>query len=402
MSSAFRLSVLANLAQLLVIAALLGRGPVEPPAPLSSAPRPPRDQSAASPPPTEGAEHPRDDDESALGPELVGRLERAGLSRAVIVQALLADFNQRWDLHVLEVEKRYAPRAVPDREYIELGRMREASLERELKTALGEGGYRAWHKEQALRLVNGTGVPISAEEAEQAYRLQAEFDRKHADLQMAMEDGIADRADAVALQMQAREALDRDLESLFGKARLDAMRGYADPLANISRTYGDLAPSPEQARAVLASEETHRAREAALAERLKKEAPAVESISAELKKLDAQRDADLGGIFGADAYEGSKRQNDPVHKALRQFATAWELGSDKIEPVYAALSSFNRQRERMLGAAAMSEAAGHPVAWREINASLERERQTLEAGLRTLVGADLAVRLGRNGLWDAR
>ena len=395
LSPFLRVSMAINLGQALLLVLLLGRPPREAP-PAAAAPAAPPAYPVSND--TSPAPSPSASGRAPLTPELVTRLEHAGLSRAIVAQALLADFNHRWDQHVLDVEKRYAPRAVPEREYIELGRAREAALVRELKTALGEEGYRAWHQTETLRVVNGAGLPLAADEAAQACRLQNEFDETHRELQRAMEDGVADMADAVALQMRAREALDAGLEALFGKARLDAMRGYTDPVAQVYRTFGDLSPTPDQARDVLSSDAAHVAREQALAARLRQEPADLPAILANLQANDAQRDAELGRIFGPDAYAATRRRNDPVYQTIRRYAEAWALAAPQIEPVYAAVAAFQRRREQTLAAAALGEAAGHPMAWREINAALAQERQKTEDTLRPLLGDERLHRLAQNGL----
>ena len=77
------------------------------------------------------------------------------------------------------------------------------------------------------------------EVAEQAYRLQKDYDGRRAkDLQMAMEDGVADKADAGALQAQAQEALDRNLKKLLGDQRFSELKGSTDPTAEVYQTFG--------------------------------------------------------------------------------------------------------------------------------------------------------------------
>jgi len=63
----------------------------------------------------------------------------------------------------------------------ELSRQSDVEQIRELRAVFGEEGYVAWDKEQTLRALNrarvpGDDLPMTSEEAEQAYRLQKEFD----------------------------------------------------------------------------------------------------------------------------------------------------------------------------------------------------------------------------------
>lgn len=403
MSLALRLSIGANIVLLVaVVAVLLWREQAAAPSTVAPAPRA---ISAPTERPTTVAGAQTLDPKSgrpALNPATIAQLEQLGITRDLLVSALLEDFHRRWDRRFTELQKRYAPKQVPEREFVELGRLRDAERGRELKAALGEAGYLAWDKEQTLRTLNSTGVAMTAAEAERAYRLQKDFDEKHAELQMAMEDGVADRADVATLQAQAQEALEREFERLFGKPRLDEMRGYTDPIADVYRAFGDLSPTPDQANAVLRADQDFRAREAALARRVQENPGDPATITAELKAMNEAREENLRRIFGAEAYDTMKRQNDPTYKTLKQYANAWELQEHEIQSVYETLHAFHDQAERTRIPAQMSEAAGQPVNWRDINTAIEQARQQTEAGLQNLIGGERLRRLKQNGLLTTR
>ncbi len=402
MSPALRISIGVNLLLATAVVVLLWRErpagrPSASPAASFAAPAVAAESGARSEPLERNVETMTD---GALSRAAVMQLERAGLSRDVVGSALLEQFNQRWDRRLIELEKRHAPRRLSQRDYIEFGRLRDAERVRELKEALGEEGYRAWDKERTLRQLNGTGAAMTDEEAEQAYRLQKEFEETHKELEMAMEDGIADPADGSALQARAQEALNRDLGNLFGQQRLDEMRGLSDPSAEVRWRYGELNPTPEQTSAVITIEDDYLAREAALARRINENptAGAAVEVATELKALNDARDEQLRGTFGAEAYERIKRQNDPTYQTLQNYADAWALSAPQLETVYSALSGLRDQTELSRAAGAMREAAGQPVNWREINAAIEQTRSQAEAGLRSVVGDETLRRLKQNGL----
>ena len=337
-----------------------------------------------------------------LNPDAVAQLEQVGFSRAVVVSALLEDFHRRWDQRTAEMEKRYAPRQVPEREYVELARQREVERVRELKAALGEEGYRAWDQERTLHAVNPSGLPLTPDEAERAYRLQKEFEQQHRELQMAVEDGVADGADAATLQARAQTALEQELERLFGKQRLDRMRGITDPIADVQWKFADLNPTPAQAHAVVAADENYRTREAELANRLARQPADAASLTAELKALNEAREEELRRIFGEQGYEAAVREGDPTFKTLQQFAGAWGLKEDDVRLVHDALRAMQQEVERTRSAAALRQAAGQRVDWREVDAAIEQARQQGEAGLQDLIGGERAGRLKQNGLLSVR
>ena len=361
---------------------------------------------AGTPPRGEAAPEPS---RSAAGPRTtraaMAQLEQMGFPRDLLAGVVLEDLNRRTTRRLLELQKKYAPKPVPERELRELARQGNVEQVRELKEALGEPGYLAWDKAQTLRALNrarvpGDELPMTADEAEHAYRLQKAFDDKYQGLQEAMEDGFADRADVGQLQAQAQQDLDRELERLLGKQRFDELRGNADPTTEVYRTYGDLNPTSDQAKAVVLAEADYRARQADLARRLQETPGDPGKVAAELKALGAAQDENLRRIFGAEAYEAVKRQNDPTYQTLQQYAGAWELNDAEVQSVYQALHALHDQTDRTRSAAAMSEAAGHPVNWPETNAAIEQARQQAEAGLLAQIGAERLRRLKQNGLLD--
>jgi len=331
-------------------------------------------------------------------PTVLAQFQRLGVTRDVVVNALLGEVHRRWDERFAALEKRYAPRQVPEREYLALARQRDADQVLALKQALGEQDYLAWHKDHTLRMLNVGGVSLSAPEAEQAYRLQREFDEEYAARQMAMEDGVADAADLGRLHAQAQAALDRQLEQLLGAQRFQQMRGISSPIADVQRRYGDLNPTEAQAQAVLRAEEQYLAGEAALAARLKTSSDDTAAIAQTLEAMRAARDQELRRTFGAEAYDAVLRQQDPTYRRLTQFAAAWELQDHELTAAYETLSAFHAGAERTRAAAALREAAGHPVDWPAVRTAIEDSRQQTESSLREVLGPARADRLKQNDL----
>jgi len=403
MSFGFRLSIGTNIVLMGIVAVLQWR--VQPTAPsrLAVPARPATVQSETPRADATPQEMPAKSAGIQLTSAVIAQLEQKGISRGILVNVLLEDLNRRSTKRLLELQRKYAPRLVPDRDMIELSRLSVAEQTHELKEAFGEGGYRAWDKEQTLHALNrarvpGDDLPMTAEETEQACRLQKEFDEKNRELQMAMEDGVADKSDAGTLQAQAQQALDRDLEKLLGSQRFSELRGNVDPTAEVFRKYGDLNPTSDQAKAVVRAEGDYRASEEALTKRQNVSPADAVNVVAELKAINDAREENLRGIFGAGAYDQMKQQNDPTYKTLQQYAGTWELKTREIQSVYETLHAFGDQADRMRSAAEMSEAAGQRVNWREVNSAIEQARQQTEASLQNIIGAERFSRLKQNGV----
>ena len=339
---------------------------------------------------------------SVLTPTVIAHLEDKGIPRSFLIEVVLQNFSRRWDERMAALEKKYAPRPVPPREYLELQRLRDAEQVREMKAALGEERYLAWDKEQTLAVVNGGGLELEASEAERIYRLQKQHEANARELQMAMEDGVADKADVGTLQAQAHEAFEAELERLLGRTRYEQLRGLSSPVADAHRMFPDLNLSDEQAHAIAGIETDFRAREAALMRRLNESPADAAAIDAELKALTATREENLRQTIGAEAYERAKRETDSTYQTLKQYAAAWQLQDADITPVYDSLKAFHEHAQRTREAAQLSEAAGQDVDWKSIEAAIETARQKTEAGLLGLLGGERLHRLKQNGLLSTR
>lgn len=404
MSPAFRISIGSNIALAGAIAAFLWHGHsgrVSPATHRASAP-------TGEPKAAGHIGAPRSGPEGAgLTRPAVAELEKMGISQQVLVSVLLEDLSHRSAKRVLDLQKRYAPKLVPAAEMRELVRQDDIEQVNELKAAFGEEGYLAWDKAETLRNLNraripGDDLPMTEEEADQAYRLQKEYDDKSKDLRMAMEDGVADKADVAALQARAQQALDDALQRLLGTQRFNELRGNTDPTTQVYRQYGDLNPTADQANAVVLAEQNYRAQEANLTKQLAQSPGDIASVATELKAMSDAQDESLKQIFGADAFEGAKRQNDATYQTLQQFAGVWNLSDSEVQQVYEGVHDFQQQADRLRSAAQFSEQAGQTVDWNAVNASIDKAQQQAEAGLQNVIGPDRLSRIEQNGLLAIR
>jgi hypothetical protein len=345
--------------------------------------------------------------ESKLTPSAIAELERMGISRDILTKVFLEDFSRRWDKRVLALQKKFAPKLVPDREMRELARESDVEQAREMKESFGEEGYRAWDKDQTLRTLNrarqpGDDLPMTADESEQAYQLQKDFDEKSKDLQMAMEDGVADKADAGALQAQAQEALDGNLKKLLGDQRFSELRGNTDPTTEVYQAFGALNPTSDQASAAAQAEADYRARTTALAAQQNQNPADVTNVTAELQAINQAREDNLRQIFGSDAYDNMLKQSDATYQTLQQYAGVWNLNGDEVQQVYDSLHGFQQQADSLRSAAQLSEQAGQHVNWNAVNASIDQALQQTQTGLQSTIGPDRLRRLTQNGLLTNR
>jgi hypothetical protein len=333
-----------------------------------------------------------------LTPEDIARFEKAGVPRNILADVMREDFRLRWNKRTAELEARFAPLPVPQREYSRLQRQQDAEQARELKAALGEEGYLAWDKEQTLRTVNFEGVPMDAPESDQVYRLQKQLDDKLHEFQWGMEDGDMDVADMTKLQLETQDAYENSLKNLLGEKRYNELKGYVVPVVEGHLEFNELTPSPEQIAALQGAASQYNDSEAQLRKRLRDQPEDPLKLAAELQKLNDARDQNFRQTLGDQAYDEVKREHDGMYQTLQQYASAWNLTDSEIQPVYSQLKAYEQKVDTLRKAAQLNELVGNDVDWNAVNAAILREQQQAQTALQNLVGPDRARRISRNGL----
>lgn len=337
-----------------------------------------------------------------LNPDAVGHLERMGISREVIAKLVLGEFHRQWDQRFIDLERRYAPRSVPDWEYVVLERERGDLEARALEGALGKERYASWDRARTMRLLNTGGVALDSDELFAAYDLQKAFEKEHRELQRSMDDGLVDRADASALQAFALEERDRQLMELLGEETFRKMRGMVDPLERLYQEFGDMEPTNSQVEEALEVENGYKDLQSELEVKVSGSLSGTSEVAQELERMALFREGRLREIFGEAAYESSEREKDPMFKTLVQYADAWELSDHEVRSVYVELDAFHDKVGRFREAAGIRQAAGQEVDWRQLEGVVEGDRQKIEARLEDLIGTDRFSRLKRNGLLKIR
>jgi len=408
MTSGLRLSLTANIALVSLVVALILRWPAPPVKPAEKLRRLDSHAEKGSTNPSRGPSETMA--EGGLNPVAAAELMHCGVSRETLTEVVLQDFERRQNEALAQLEKRYAPALIPEREMIAFSRRRDVDRVRAIRNTLGEEAYRAWDRNQALQELNfrrlpGDPLPMSAAETERAYELQRDFDERSKSIQMAFEDGVADRADADALRKRAKQELDDALSKLLGSDRLAQLHGSADETGHIGaagetqQNWSDLCPTAEQAKGIERADTDYRSHENELAKALAARTTDPSAAAAELMRIAAEREQTLRGIFGAEAYAEHEAARDPAYGALTRYAEAWDLKPADIDRVYHSVSVFEQQADGLRRLAALREQAGSNVDWNAVNAAIEQLKRQASADVGAAVGPERLRRMEASGLF---
>src|SRR5204863_6228587 len=90
---------------------------------------------------------------SRTGPEWqnwIDNLRAAGVSEKVLAGLVNSDFENRWRIKLREVEKQFQDGEIDSDAVVRANQDHDIELEKEMRAALGEEGFRRWDKEKWL------------------------------------------------------------------------------------------------------------------------------------------------------------------------------------------------------------------------------------------------------------
>lgn len=162
------------------------------------------------------------------------QLRGAGVPNNVLAGLVVADFELRWQKQLREFEQRYQAGAADDYERARFEARRDDEQEKELRTALGDEGFRQWDKGNQLRDLDLDKLQLSSSETEALYQLRKDRARKDRALTEALRNGEIDEADHNEQQSAAQQEYDQRFKLLLGDERYQALQHAEEGPSNPS------------------------------------------------------------------------------------------------------------------------------------------------------------------------
>ncbi len=326
-------------------------------------------------------------------------LRASGAPDHVIVQVVLADFNERWRRRFDELQNKIERGEAPESALASLGRDRDFAQEQELRRALGEERFKRWDRANTLQSLNLGQIALTGAEADAIYGLQKNLQQQFRDLEEAKDVGEMDQTELVAWQKKIQTEFDQRLKTLLGDERLAAMQGSNEAGdGELRRSLRNVNANDAQFDALLKAQREWMARRDELERQPRSDAAGIASYDDQLKALDAARDQEFQRVLGPGGYDAFQKEQDPNYNKMKLYANVWGLNADSIDYVYRSLKYYEKSSADYQQQTRAREQKGEVVDWNVVNQNLRQFSKQAEDALRNYLGQDRYNKLKQNAV----
>lgn len=394
MSRATRISVVLNLALLLVVAwqwrdrhrSARAEGSTAAPTRTAVAP-------------SAGPVHPRGAVAAPAHPVEIGAgwqswiepLRAAKVPTDVLAGLVRADFDRRWQPRQAEMQQKYLGGTVDADALAAFAVEHDIESERDLAAALGADEFRRWDMDRVLKELPPAASALNDTERGNVYDVQRRLRDELRQAELDRLRGATDQATMEQRQQQARDAANAQLRTLLGSDRAAQLQGVDDTEGNLRRQLRGTAVSDTQLQALANAQRTFDQTRSDLVQRqTETEDPAYGKQAAEAEERFA---AAFEQIAGARAFDEATQRADSRYNDLQKFAGEWKLSQTETQRIYQTIATVDTAvRQYQLDAATRGVDVDA-----QTNAVQALQRRTI-AALTEKLGAERIALLQRNGI----
>jgi hypothetical protein len=326
-------------------------------------------------------------------------LRAIGVPNRVLARLVQADFDERWQKRADELQQKYNRGDVDADALSALEDEHEREQEKELRSALGEDGFKEWDRENTLGSLNLRSVKLSAAETNSIYALQKDLQRRFQELEQLRRKGDVDEADFAELQSKAQSSFDERLKTLLGDDRYAATQGTDDNSGELRRSLKNLNPTDAQFQAMLDVQRQWTERRGDLDRRLQENRSMDAAYGEQIQALDQARDQEYQRVLGTNAFDAFQREQDARYLTMKRYANAWEMDEQNIDYVYRTIKYYEKNVEEYRRAAQELERKGQPVDWEAVNNNLRQFSDQTEQVIQNYLGPDRFNKIKRNQIF---
>ncbi|HUR60096.1 MAG TPA: hypothetical protein VM029_20400 [Opitutaceae bacterium] len=326
----------------------------------------------------------------------LGALRGAGVSSRVLAGLVTADFEERWEKRLAQLQRDFEQGRLSLDDLVRIQRGHDAELEKEMRLALGDEGFRQWDKAVVLREMGASALELSTAEGEAAYALRKDLVAQLRAAEAAHDRGELDESDLA----ERLSTLERDhqekLKPLLGAERYAALQGRGDDIrGELRRELRKIALEPAQFDALA---EARRASDREHAEVARQEEGGAKGVDFELRRaaIDAAREREYERVLGPVAYADYQRNNDTRYQVMQRYANAWKISEAEIAGVYATIRSYENTVRGYRQQALAAEQVGQPADWVAVQRRITQYTQQTEDALRRSLGEERFEKLKRH------
>jgi hypothetical protein len=155
----------------------------------------------------------------------INQLRAAGVPNRVLARMVLADLEDRWLKRMDECQEKFDRGELDADAVLALAQERDNEQDAELRSALGEEGFKQWDREHLLGDLNLSRVQLSDTETNALCDLQKNLQQSLRDLERARLKGEIDEADYADALDRAQNDFDQKMKTLLGDERYAKTQG---------------------------------------------------------------------------------------------------------------------------------------------------------------------------------
>jgi hypothetical protein len=327
----------------------------------------------------------------------IDALRSVGVPNKVMARLVLADFDDRWQKRMDELQKKFQRGDLDPDALIAASAERQTEQDRELRAALGEQGFRLWDEENTLLSLNVRNITLSASETNALYDLQKQFEQQTHDLEQKRQKGEIDDTDCNERMSQLQSAFDQQVEALLGKDRFASMKGADDDgSGELRRNLRKLNATDTQFESMLEAQRQWTERRAELDLQLQQNQSIGNAYEQKIQDIDAARDQEYQRVLGTNAFDNFQMEQDNRYLQMKRYSSAWGIDDNNIDYIYRTIKYYEQSVQNYRQQAQQLEQSGQAVDWNAINNNLDQFSQQTQQALRDYLGVDRFNKINRN------
>jgi hypothetical protein len=325
----------------------------------------------------------------------------AGIADDVLVELVVAEFNNRWAERQREFDRRYwrgyednASRARFEQEH-------DVEVERAVRSALGDKSFFAWDKRRVFTAFDVAKLNLSPDEEKTFYQIQKEWNRLNSELQGKHMAGEVDEGAFNQSFSAGLSNYESQCKALLGDDRYAALQQPMD-MSNVElrQSLGKLPVTEAQFDALVAANQQTTARRAELDRQLAAGELQPTEYTAQLQAAELAKEQAFQQTLGAETYADVQKQQDSRYEMLKQYAVDWKLSANDVEYLYRLTHDYAKSVQDYRQHAQMVEEQGQAVDWQTVQQNLHRFSQQTEQVLRVYLGDDRLTKLKENRVFE--
>jgi hypothetical protein len=325
---------------------------------------------------------------------LVDQLRAEGVPNNVLARVVLSDLEEGW-------QKRFEECHGDADAMIALQQEQERDQESEMRSALGEEGFKLWEQGNLLKEANIGKIQLTASETNAVYGLKKKLQQRMRDLEQARLKGEVDDANFNEAQAKAYSEFNDQMKALLGDQRYAASQGLDDgtAAANLKQDLAKANPSDSQFQDLLKTQQQWNEHRTALDKQFQDD-PSSPDYADKIKALDEARDQEYQRVLGTNVFDTLQKQQDVSYSKMKKYENIWGLDDNKIDSVYGSLKYYEKSIQDYQAQARALEAQGQSVDWDAVNKNLQQFSQQTQQAIQNYLGQDSFNKMQRNGFFQ--